>query len=121
MIIQPDNTTVCKGGSINPTAVFTCEMEILNVNVSLVDVKWWRIRNDLNGGSVNITVNTQALARLNVNNSISQGTLTSVLMITNVRSTDIGPYWCVLMITNELVMASNMAFLNIPNGTYVSM
>ena len=46
-------------------------------------------------------------------------TLTSVLMITDVRSIDIGPYWCVLMITDELTMESNIAFLNIvPNGMY---
>ena len=108
VITQPDNTTVCEGG----TAVFTCEMDILNVNVSPVDVKWRRRRIYQ---AVNVTVNTQGLPRLNVNNSISQGTLTiaSVLMITDVRSTDIGPYWCVLMINNELIAASNMAFLNI--------
>ena len=116
MITQPDNTTVCEGG----TAVFTCEMDILNVNVSLVDVKWWRIRTDQ--PSINIPVNTHGLVRFSVNNSISQDTLTSALMITNVRSTDIGSYWFVLMINNELMMASNMAFLNIvPNGMYVCM
>ena len=116
VITQPVNTTVCEGG----TAVFTCEMDILNVNVSLMDdVKWWRIRTDQNSG--NIIVNTQALERFNITNSISQGTLTSALMITNVRSIDIGPYWCVLMINNESTMASNMAFLNITNGMYVRM
>ena len=111
VITQPDNITVCEGG----TAVFTCEMDSLNVNVSLVDAKWWRTREDQN--LVNFTINTYALARLNVNNSISQGALTSALIITDVRSTDIGSYWCVLKITDELVISSNMAFLNISNGT----
>ena len=110
VITQPDNTTVCEGG----TAVFTCEMDSLNVDVSLVDVKWWRTREDQN---LNVTVNTQGLRRLNVNNSISEGTLTSTLMITDVRSNHIGPYWCVLM-SNELTVASNMAFLNI--GMYIN-
>ena len=115
VITQPNNTTICEGG----TAVFTCVMDILNVSVSLADVKWWRTRTDLglNRYSVNVIISTQGLARLSLNNNISQDTLTSALMITNVRSSDIGPYWCVLMITNESMMASNIAFLNIaPNG-----
>ena len=113
VITQPDNITVCEGG----TAVFTCEMDILNVDVSLVEVKWLRTREDQN---LNITVNTQGLRRLNVNNSISQGTLTSAFVITDVRSSDIGPYWCILMVTDESTMASNMVFLNFPNGTYIA-
>ena len=114
VITQPDNTTVCEGG----TAVFTCTMNITNATINTMDAKWWRIRTDLNNDSVDVPVSTHALPRLNINNSISQNTLTSVLMITNVKSSHIGPYWCVLMITNELTMASNMAFLNIvPNGS----
>ena len=75
VITQPDNITICdrhEGG----TAVFTCAMymDILNVNKSLADVKWWRIRTDLTNDSVNVTINTYALARLSVNNSISQDT-----------------------------------------------
>ena len=115
VITQPDNATVCEGG----TAVFTCTINITNATIDTMDAKWWRIRTDLNNDSVDVPVSTHALPRLNINNSISQNTLTSTLMITDVRSTDIGPYWCVLMITNELTMASNMAFLNIvPNGMY---
>ena len=115
MITQPDNATVCKGGAAN----FTCVMNITNVSES-IDVKWWRRRIDQNSGNVPIV--TQGVTRLNVINSISNNNdkLTSVLMITDVRVTDIGPYWCAVMITNELTMESNRAFLNItPNGMYI--
>ena len=114
MITQPDNATVCEGGA----ADFTCVINITNVSES-IGVKWWRIRKDQNSG--NVSIGTQGITRHNVINNINNinDILTSVLMITDVRTTDIGPYWCVL-ITNELTIASNMAFLNIaPNGMYI--
>ena len=112
VITQPDNATVCEGG----TAHFTCVMNITNVSES-IDVKWWRIRKDQNSG--NVLIGTQGVTRFGVNKSTSQDTLTSALVITDVRTTDIGPYWCVVMINDELTMASNMAFFNIiQNGMY---
>lgn len=115
MITQPNNATVCEGG----TAVFICQMGSLDTTMSTVDAKWERIRTDLANDSVNITINTQGVVRIRVINSNNhQGTLTSALKIDNVRASDMGPYWCVL-ITGELTIASNVAFLNISNGMYV--
>ena len=108
VITQPASTTACVGG----TTVFTCVMNIPNVNISILDITWWRIRNDIDS-DVHFGIISKAVRRLNVNNSINQGVLTSAFMITNVRSIDVGPYFFVLMIPNKFTMASNMAFLNI--------
>ena len=114
VITQPASTTACVGG----TAVFTCVMDIPNVNISILDITWWRIRNS---DAHWIRIISKAVRRLNVNNSINQGTLTSAFMITDVRSIDVGPYLFILMIPNKFAMGSNMAFLNIvTSGMYVN-
>ena len=110
MIAHPDNSTVCNGG----TAIFTCIIDILNVSINTRDIKWQRIREDHN----TTVMISHGVRRFNVVNNISEGTLTSVVMITNVRSTDMGPYWLELKITNES-MTSDTGFLNVPNGMYV--
>ena len=55
MIDQPDNVTVCEGG----TALFTCVMNITNVNISEGDIKWWRARID-HGLSINLEIKETA-------------------------------------------------------------
>ena len=108
VITQPDNITVCEGG----TAVFTCVMDILNVSINTEDINWWRIRIDHKG----LTEITETVTRYTISNDINGHELTSALMITNVRLGDMGPYWPGLIDDNQLC---SMAFLSTVNGTYV--
>ena len=110
VITQPDNTTVCERG----TAVFTCVMDISNINISAEDIRWWRMRID----SFPSTQPIQgAVNRYTISNDINEHRVTSVLMITNVRLVDMGPYWPGLTDDKQLC---NMAFLSIlQNGMCV--
>ena len=110
MITQPDNATTCLGG----TVVFTCVMDIRNVNISIEDIRWWRKRED-NNMTIMLSPN---LKRYNITNIISEHKLTSVLMITNVRLVDSGPSWLGLTVQEKRLC--NNAFLSIlPNGMYI--
>ena len=102
VITQPDNITVCEGG----TAVFTCVMDILNANISTEDIRWWRMRINHNS----LTKITETVTRYTISNDINEHRVTSVLMITNVRLADMGPYWPGLIDDNQLC---SMAFLNV--------
>ena len=107
VIIQPDNATTCEQGSV----VFTCVMDIQNVNISKENVKWWRTR--INDHEKYLVI-APAVKRYSITNSINEQILTSVLMIGDVRKEDVGPYWPGL--TGEDTLC-NMAFLSIvPNG-----
>ena len=121
VITQPDNTTVCEGG----TAVFTCVVDIiLNVNINTEDISWWRIRTDHDS----VILITETVTRYIISNDINEHRVTSVLTITNLRLADMGPYWPGLTDDNQLC---SMAFLSVvlQNGmcvyhiciTYVSM
>ena len=110
MITQPDNTTTCVGG----TAVFTCVMDILNVNISTVDIRWWRMRISLPQSPLPVA---EAVKRYTISNSINEHRVTSVVTITDVRLLDMGPYWPGLTDDKQLC---NMAFLSIlENGMCV--
>ena len=110
VITQPHNTTGCVRG----TAMFTCVMNV-TVNISTDNIKWWRIRID--NGSPPEEIKTQGNNVFSITNSISGRMLTSVLMITGLRSAHVGPYW--LKVADGTQM-SDMAFLSIiPSGTYV--
>ena len=102
---QPDNVTVCLGG----TAVFTCVMDISNVTINKGDVKWWRIRTDQSSGILPLSEST---ARYKVTNTINNQRLNSTLIIANVISTLSGPYWPGRTENSHLC---EMAFLSI-NG-----
>ena len=114
VITQPDNTTTCEGG----TAVFTCVVDILNVNINTVDIRWWRIRLDQTS-SQPLPV-TETVTKYTISNSINEHRVTSVLMITDVGSEHMGPYWPGLIDKKQLC---SMAFLSITlqNGTYMCM
>ena len=103
VVDQPDNVTVCVGG----TAFFTCVVDITNVIISKGDVRWWRKRTDVSSGILLISENN---VRYKVTNSINDQRLNSTLMITHVISTLSGPYWPGLTRGNELC---EMAFLSI--------
>ena len=103
VITQPNNTTVCEGR----TAVFTCVMDILNVNISTVNIRWWRIIIDHNSSPLPIT---EAVKRYTISNNINEHRVTSALMITDVRLVDMGPYWPGLTDDNQLC---SMAFLSV--------
>ena len=103
VITQPDNTTTCEGGIV----VFTCVIDIRNVNISTEDIRWWRIREDIN----KVAMLPPSFKRYNITNNISELRLTSVLMITDVRLVDLGSYWLGLTIFNERLC--NKAFLSI--------
>ena len=111
VIDQPDNVTVCLGG----TVVFTCVMDITNVSISEEDVKWWRIRTDHAQSSIKVrTQLPKNTRRYKVTNTINNKRLNSTLMITNVISTLNGSYWPGLMENSELC---DMAFLSIIGKT----
>ena len=109
MITQPHNVTGCEGG----TAMFTCVMRFHNVNISKEDIKWWR-RTFTEGRK---TIWTQGNKIFRITRNIIEGTLTTILMINDLRSHFMGPYWLEMADGTQL---SDMAFLSIiPNGTYV--
>ena len=116
VITHPDDTSTCLEG----TAVFTCVLDIQNVSISTEDIGWWRKRIDQNNQnkSVPLVVNP-FVTRYSVNNTLSGRRLTSVLTITKVTLSDMGPYYLGLDDAQEL---SNMAYLNIiSNGMHVCM
>ena len=113
MITQPHNTTACVGG----TVMFTCVIDTSNVNISTVDISWWRKRRDHNNNLLPdpLMISQHGPIRSRIINSITGGNLTSVLLINDVRSSDAGPYWLSLMDTEN----STIAFLSIvPNGMH---
>ena len=112
VVTQPRNTTGCVGG----TAMFTCVMNI-TVNKSTDNIKWWRRRID--DDSPSIEIKTQGTNLFSITRTISGGTLTSILMITNLRLAFVGPYWLKMANSTQL---TDKAFLSIvPSGTYVCM
>ena len=112
MITQPDNTTACEGG----TAIFTCVVDMHTASIDTEDTNWWRKRVDQNSSPIKIAFT--AFGHRTVN-SINGYRLTSLLMITNVKSTHIGPYWLKF---NESTNLSDVAYLSVtPNGMYVCM
>ena len=113
VITQPHNVTGCLGG----TAVFTCVMKFNNMWVNTDGITWWRRRID--DASANTSLSIKENPRFNIINNINETTLTSVLMITALRTAFIGPYWLGMVDGTQL---SNVAFLSIvPNGMYVIM
>ena len=107
VITQPDNTTACEGG----TAIFTCVVDIHNVSIDTRNINWWRKRIDQNSSPIKVAFTAAGHRTVN---SINGYRLTSLLMITNVKSTHIGPYWL-----NESRNLSDVAYLSVtPNGMY---
>ena len=88
--------------------MFTCVMDIRKVNISTEDIRWWRIRLYLNSSKP--LQLSRAVKKYNISNDINEHRVTSVLMITNVRLADMGPYW--LGLNNDKPLCS-MAFLSI--------
>ena len=110
MITQPENATACVGG----TAMFTCVMDIHNINISAKDVYWWRIRTDNNNPYPLIL--KHCFPRLNISTSINGHRLTSILIIYDVTSVFNGPYWLGLFSTEG---SSDKAYLSITaNGMH---
>ena len=110
MITQPHNTTGCIGG----TAMFTCVINA-TVNISTDNIQWWRKR--INHNSMPNEIKALASNIFSVTNSNNGRTITSVLIITVLRSDLMGPYW--LKVADGTQM-SDMAFLIIvPRGTYM--
>ena len=113
MITQPNNVTGYVGG----TAMFTCKMESKNVNVSMEDIMWWRRRID-DDSYIPRPIRTQGNNVFSIISNISGGILTSVLMITDLRTAFIGPYWVGMTGGERHFPLSDMAFLSIvPNVT----
>ena len=83
---EPDDVPVCEGGG----AMFSCELNTANTNISSDDVQWYRvIKNtgtteiiDPNGMSINFTTNNR-----------SGNLLTTNLTITNAVTSYTGYYW----------------------------
>ena len=110
MITQPHNVSGCLGG----TAMFTCVINIENMNIDTQDIKWWTVR---------IGDAAQEIKETNlfiITSNISGGVLKTVLMITLLRSAHVGQYWVGMVADTKL---SNVAYLRIiaPNGMYIIM
>ena len=115
VITQPNNVTGCVGG----TAMFTCKMESKSVNINIIsmeDITWWRRRMD-DGSYTPQPIRTQGNNLFSITSNISGGILSSVLMVTDLRSAFIGPYWVGITGGERHIPLSDMAFLSIvPNG-----
>ena len=114
VITQPDNTTACAGD----TVMFACVINTSSVNISTEDISWWRIRRDHNNNSIRdpLMISQHGIQRIRINKTNNGEDITSVLTITNVRSSDAGPYWLRLMDTKNTAVA----FLSIiPDGMYI--
>ena len=96
--------------------MFTFVMEFQNVNISIEDIKWQRNRTDdayVNNPQIIRTLGSNLFS---ITSSISAGMLTSVLMITGLRSAHVGPYWVEVADGAQLIMSA-VAFLSIgPSG-----
>ena len=101
--------------------MFTCVIDTSNVNVSTEDISWWRKRRDHNNNLLSdpSMITQHGNKRVRIFNRNTVGNLTSVLLITEVRTSDAGPYWLSLMDTENSTITSTMAFLSIaPNGMH---
>ena len=111
MITQPHNVTGCVGR----TVMFTFVMEFQNVSISIEDVKWWRRRID-DASNISLLVDTKGNNLFSITSNIINETLTSVLMITELRSGFTGPYWLEVADGAQMIMSA-VAFLSIgPSG-----
>ena len=95
--------------------MFTCViMRFQNVNVSKEDIKWWRVTNDHANNQQRQTISTQGTNAFSITINTSGETLTAVLMINNLKSNFVGPYWVGMADGTQL---SDVAFLSIaPSG-----
>ena len=111
MITQPENITVCEGG----IAVFTCVVDFRNISmVDIENINWWRTRLDHNSPT-DVIISPHTLG-IDIMKNISGNRLTSVLMITGVKLSHVGPYWLGFTEDENL---SNKAFLIVTsNGMY---
>ena len=79
---QPDDVTICKGGS----TTFTC---VLDGSISSDDVQWYRLIMD---NSTTVMVDQQD-SNIQFNTSTTNNTLNSSLTITNAVKSYTGYYW----------------------------
>ena len=85
------------------------------MNISIEDIKWQRNRTDDDSVNPQIIM-TQGNNLISITSNISGGMLTSVLMITHLRSAHVGPYWVKVADDAQLIMSA-VAFLRIgPSG-----
>ena len=95
--------------------MFTCVIEIQNTNTTVNDVKWKRTRTDQNRI---ITISPHNPSHTIVN-TISEHTLTSVIMITGLSSAHMGPYWLEIGEDGNRTL-SDVVYLSIAlNGMFV--
>ena len=93
--------------------MFTCVVDIQNTNITANDVKWQRNRTDQN--RIISMISPHSPGHTIVNN-ISEHTLTSVIMITDLRSVHMGPYWLEISEDRNRTL-SDVAYLSIaPDG-----
>ena len=100
VITQPHNVSGCLGG----TAMFTCVINIENMNIDTQDIKWWTSRID--DAAHEIKENNLFIITSNISGSV----LKTVLMITLLRSAHVGQYWVGMVDDTKL---SNVAYLSI--------
>ena len=82
VISEPDDVTVCKGGSTS----FTC---VLDSSISSNDVQWYRLLKDT---GTTVMVDPQG-SNIHLTTSLINNTLTSNLTITNAMKSYTGYYW----------------------------
>ena len=82
VISEPDDVTICEGGS----TTFTC---VLDSSISSDDVQWYRLIMDT---STTVMVDPQD-SNIQFTTSTTNNTLTSSLTITNTTKSYTGYYW----------------------------
>ena len=82
VISEPDDVTICEGGS----TTFTC---VVNSSISSNDVQWYRLIMDT---STTVMVDPQD-SNIHFTTSTINNTLTSSLTITNAVKSYTGYYW----------------------------
>ena len=110
IITQPDNITACVGR----TAVFTCVIDINDAD----NIGWWRIRKDHKNNSTTPLMIPSNTPFFEINNSVIGDNLRTDLMIFNLKSTHMGPYFLEFMDTSDNTIRSTMGFLNIVPDQY---
>ena len=82
---EPDDVTVCEGGA----AVYSCELNIANTNITSDDVQWCTLIN--NTGTIEM-INPNGTS-INFTTKNSENALITTLTITNAKRPYTGHYW----------------------------
>ena len=84
-VVEPDDIIICKGGG----AVFSCELNTANTNISSNNVQWYRFIKNTSATEMINPIGTD----INFTTKHSESALNSTLTITNAERSYTGYYW----------------------------